>query len=146
MMVIEKNTITLDNVVSKLVASNPIKKSRVYGANTISRYRLLETLRIKLSDNTLIVVPVNFEWDLSSVPKIFHSILSVDSDAEIAYLIHDYLYVTKKTTRKFADDEMFIWAKKVNGTSKWYSAKNIDNRLRYIAVSIFGGLVYNKKH
>lgn len=139
--------ITLNNIVEILKLHNPVKKSRVYGTNKISHYRLIETLTIELSNFTVITIPKGFEWDLASVPRAIWSICSPDNDAELAYLIHDYLYRTQILPKKEADAEMYIWATVTNGTRSYFSTRNIDNKLRYLAVKWFGKKSYNKtKH
>jgi hypothetical protein len=130
--------VTLDNILGYLKrGENPVKKSRVFGNNTINQYKLLETLEIELSNKLIIVIPKNYVWDLASVPRFLWSLVPPDSDAEIAFLIHDYLYENKIVSRKFADNEMMIWSKKTNGTVN-VSIKNIDNKVRYYGVKWFG--------
>ena len=68
-----------------------IKKVRIHGFNNKSKYMLLEPVTVVLSDGKTIIIPDGYIWDLASVPRIFWSILPLDSDAEIAFLIHDYL-------------------------------------------------------
>jgi hypothetical protein len=134
--------ITLENVKLQFTIKNPIIKSRVYGKNTINRYTLYKPLLIKLSTGMLITIPKGFEWDLASVPRFLWWLMSPDVDSEIAYLIHDYLYVNKIVDRKTADKEMYLWAKATNSTANKLSAKNTDNWLRYIAVRLFGKSSY----
>lgn len=121
-----------------------IKKSRVIGTNNKTTYTLLESLSIELSNGDIINISEGFEWDGSSTPRLFWSIVPPEGDFELGALIHDYLYVNKKKfsySRKFADTEMLLWSKKVSGTTK-ASIRNIDNYIRYYAVRIFGGLVW----
>jgi len=129
---------TLDNILGYLEhGSNPVEKSRVWGCNNKSQYKLLSSLKIKLSNGTVICIPDNYVWDLASTPRFLWWLVPPDSDAEIAFLIHDYLYENKIGNRKFADKEMLIWSTKTNGT-KNISLKNIDNYIRYYAVKLFG--------
>ena len=123
---------------------NPVIKSRVFGNNNINYYRLVEPLDILLTTGDIIVVPKDFVWDLASSPKIIHNIISSDSDAELAFLIHDYLYRTKFLSKEKSDKEMLLWSIALNGTQRW-SFKNIDNYLRYWAVKLFGRKSYNTK-
>lgn len=136
--------ITLENIVQKLKSKNPVKKSRVYGTNKISHYKLIDELTIKLSNNLVITIPKGFQWDLASVPKFLWNIIVPDNDAEIAYLIHDYLYRTQSLPKKEADTEMYIWASITNGTVSYFSTRNLDNKLRYLGVKWFGAKSYNK--
>lgn len=134
----------LKNIKTSLETSNPIYKSRVYGSNKINHYILLEPLKFQLSDKvTIIEIPKGFQWDLASVPRVLWSVCSPDNDAEVAYLIHDYLYRYKVLPKCDCDKEMYKWAKAVNSTEK-ISIKNIDNKLRYLAVKYFGKSSYKK--
>ena len=134
---------TLDNILKYNKDFSIIKKSLVRGNNKRPNYVLLESLSFKLSNNDLITIPKGFIWDLSSVPRILHWLLSPDGDFDIAYLIHDYLWLNKYTlpyNQKFTDVEMLKWADVVNGDK---ITKLIDNRLRYVGVRMFGWLVWN---
>jgi hypothetical protein len=129
---------TLENIKDTLLSGkNPIKKSRVYGENTINKYFLLEAVNFKLSNGVVVVIPEGYIWDLASVPRLFWAIIPPDSDAEVAFLIHDYLYENRLFGRKFADQEMLKWSKATNSTNKW-SLSNIDNYVRYYVVRWFG--------
>ena len=136
--------ITLENIKERLESGfNPIAKIRQYGNNNVNQYKLVYGLNIQLSSGQYIWIPKGYIWDLASVPRIFQSIVPTDNDAEIAYLIHDFLYEYKIGTREFADKEMLRWAKVTNGTNK-ISIRNIDNYIRYYAVRLCGGKIYNK--
>jgi hypothetical protein len=134
--------ITLQNILTTLKRENPVKKSRVYGRNTKSEYLLLETLEIELSNKYVIVIPRGYIWDLASVPRGLWWLFPPDSDAELAFLIHDYLYENRIGSRSFADNEMLIWSSKLSGRSKT-SLRNIDNKMRYLAVKWFGKRAWN---
>lgn len=137
--------ITLENIKEMLLDGyNPIVKIRQYGNNNVNQYKLFYGLNIQLSNGQYIWIPKGYVWDLASVPRVFQSIISTDNDAEIAYLIHDFLYENKIGTREFADKEMLKWAKVTNGINKIH-IRNIDNYIRYYAVRLFGGKIYNKK-
>ncbi len=102
-------------------------------------------MRFQLSNGDVITIPKGFVWDLSSVPRPLWWLLPPDGDFAPAYIIHDFLYILKNKfpySRKFVDDEMYVWAKASNGTKK-ISARNADNYLRYKGVQAFGGLVWN---
>ena len=136
--------LTIDNVKETFIKKNPIIKSRVYGKNTINKYTLINAISIQLTDGKVITIPKGFEWDLASVPKFLWWLMSPDVDSEIAYLIHDYLYINQTLPRKEADLEMYKWAVVTNGTKNKLSARNIDNWLRWKAVVLFGNSVYKK--
>ena len=173
-----RSIITLENVNSLYPTDSEgnkfslIKKRLVRGNNTRPKYQLLEDLHIRLSNGFEITIPKGFIWDLSSTPRMIWWLLPPDGDFDLAYLIHDYLWIEKEKlrvefqhfildsrlnrdkeeikvdkdgwafTRKFTDDEMFLWANKINGTEK-LSLRNIDNKLRYWGVRAFGWLVWN---
>ena len=125
---------------------NPIKKSRVYGKNNINNYKLLQDVNVRISDGRIIKIPKGYVWDLASVPRLLWSLVPPDSDAELAFLIHDYLYENNKIlgyNQEFCDNEMRIWAKELNETQNKYSLRNIDNLIRYYTVRLFGKKVFN---
>jgi len=131
-----------------------ISKTKIRGNNSRPRYRLDVTLKIQLSNGMNITIPEGFEWDLSTAPRFAWSLLPPDGDFELAYLIHDFLWINKEEmathfeyydmnfNQKFTDDEMLKWAKVTNGTEN-ISLRNIDNYTRYYAVRTFGWLVWN---
>jgi hypothetical protein len=133
----------LENIKAEMQVNNPIKMSRVYGVNSINNYELLESVTFKLSNNEVITIPKGYKWDLSSVPRFLWWLLPPDGDFQIAALIHDFLYENKLFNRRFADIEMHKWSITVSGTTK-KSLRNIDNRVRYIGVRLFGWYVWNK--
>lgn len=55
----------------------------------VEDYRLSVVLGIKID----LLIPAGFEFDLSSVPKVFRPILDRASFGLVAPLVHDYLYV-----------------------------------------------------
>lgn len=140
--------ITLNNIKNILnTLDNPVKKSRVYGSNNINTYILLEDLKIELSNKQTILIPKRYIWDLASVPRFLWALVPPDSDAELSFVIHDYLYqhhVELNITFEFANTEMLIWSKVTNGTSSKISIRNLDNYARYYAVKFFGRGVFNK--
>lgn len=134
--------LTIKNILEIIRRENPIKKSRVFGSNTINEYTLLETLEIELSNKYIILIPKGYVWDLASVPRFLWWLFPPDSDSELAFLIHDYLYENRIINRDFADKEMLIWSKKLSGTQNT-SVRNIDNTMRYLAVKWFGTKAWN---
>lgn len=145
--------ITLKNISSLQPVFSIITKTKLRGNNSKPRYRLDKALDIQLSNGINIHIPKGFVWDLSSVPRFLWALLPPDGDYELAYLIHDYLWIEKekmakqfayynlKFNRKFTDQEMLRWAKVTNGTKK-PSLRNLDNYIRYIGVRTFGWLVW----
>lgn len=124
---------------------NPIEKSRIHGTTKTIKYKLLRSISIKLSNKMIIKIEKGFIWDDASVPKFLQCFMSTVNDAEIAYLIHDYLYENRYElgiSKSFADKEMYLWCKATNNTKNW-SFKRIDNYLRYLAVKWFGRKQWN---
>ena len=138
-------TVSLDNIRELQKTHSIVVRRRVNNGNTRPRYRLEESIRFKLSNGITYVIPKGFEWDSSSVPRCLWGILPPAGDFETASLIHDFLYVTKIESRKFADDEMLKWSKAASGTNNKFSLRNLDNQIRYIAVRLFGWCIYYKK-
>lgn len=139
---------TLSNIHELQKDSSIIVRRRVLGRNNKPYYRLENTLTIELSDKSHIFIDEGFIWDLSSVPRFLWWLLPPDGDFELASLIHDFLYIHRRKlgySRKFADEEMLKWSKAVNGTKNKVSVRNLDNQVRYIAVRLFGWIVWNKR-
>jgi hypothetical protein len=66
----------------------------------------------------VITVPVKFETDFASVPRIFWAVISpIDTHAKAA-VIHDYLYYTGQYSRKEAD-KIFKEALEVLNVAPW---------------------------
>lgn len=136
---------TLDNIYQNSLKNNPVVNSKIIqSSNKWKQYKLQRSVRVMLSNKNILVIPKGFEWDLSSVPRIFWALLPPSGDFEIAALIHDYLYQNKMYNRAFNDKEMLLWSKAINGTNK-ISLKKIDNYTRFIGVRLFGWIVWNKK-
>lgn len=136
--------VTLNNVKELNAEFSIINRRRVVGANSKIYYQLMNDIHIELSNGNIITIEKYFVWDLSSVPRFLWSILPPDGDFELSSLIHDYLYRNQIISRKFADKEMLIWSKATSGTLNKVSMRNFDNWIRYVAVRIFGFIVWNK--
>lgn len=138
--------ITFENVLKRqnVLKRSVVERARVTNNNSKPKYMLLKKLRFKLSNGKKITIPKGFVWDLSSVPRFLWGLLPPDGDFEVASLIHDYLYITKSSSQKFADDEMLKWSKVMSGTHNKISIRNFDNQVRYVAVRLFGWIVYHR--
>lgn len=139
------NLITLSNIRQKNTPYSVVVRRRVSFSNTKIKYVLEEPLNIMLSNGLILNIPKGVIWDLSSVPRSLWGILPPDGDFEVPSLIHDYLYINKIGTRKFADEEMLLWSKTTSGTQNKWSIRNLDNQVRFIAVRLFGWLIWNRK-
>ena len=99
---------------------------------------ILEERMVYSSDlNGVIVVPMGFETDFASIPRIFRVIHPVNGRHIKAAVVHDYLCRDKKTKRKMAD-RVFNEAMKVCGVKGW------RRKQMFTAVRI-GGFFRRKK-
>jgi hypothetical protein len=80
-------------------------------------------------------VPVGFETDLASVPRLPFVYLATGGTAEEAAVIHDYLYRTGSAPREVAD-AIFLEAMEQTGISWW------RRKLMYMAVRAAGWTAY----
>jgi hypothetical protein len=106
-------------------------------------WRLEENIKVKLSNNEWITIPIGLKTDGRSSPKFLRNILPQFNRQILAFLIHDYLYISNykwnelgtRKAQKFADDEMLFWELKLGmGKFEAYSC--------YWAVKLFGRSVY----
>ena len=147
---------TLQNIYELSLIDNPVKISKILKSkDKWKQYVLEQTIVVELSNGKVIQIKKGFEWDLSSVPRIFWTLLLPNGDFIIAALVHDYLYQNSqlvidemfegnsKHAKQFADKEMLFWSKAVNGTNK-ISLMKIDNYTRYYGVRLFGWTAWNK--
>jgi len=139
-------TYTLQNIYEESIADNPVIIRRIIDGKKWHTYELMQRINIKLSSGQAIILHKGFTWDLSSVPRLFWSVLPPDGNFIIAALIHDFLYQNWKVMywlysmadpRKFADTEMLLWSKAMNGTKR-ISLKKTDNYTRFYGVRLFG--------
>lgn len=139
--------LTLKNIVPKLQTSKPIVNTPIYRSERKwEKFELHKDITVELSNRDVLTIPKGFKHDKRSSWKI-SNIISPQSDSLIGYIIHDYLYRTSykseelglKKARKFADDEMYKWAKATskNKLSEWIS---------YYAVRLGGRGVYKDSH
>jgi hypothetical protein len=101
------------------------------------KWKLEESLIFALTDYKFIIVSQGFITDLASIPKIFQSFVSVNGKHRRAAIIHDWLYVTQKVTRKEAD-LIFLNAMKIEKVSK------AQILLMYLAVRVGGYFPWRK--
>jgi len=106
------------------------------------RWRLEQAYEHRHGDTT-ITVPAGFEFDLSSVPRVFWSLIAPFELSIAAPLLHDFLYryggnpptgsVTPPRTYTRAEaDRMFREIMKAEGVSAW------RRTLGYAVTRIFG--------
>lgn len=83
------------------------------------------------------LVPAGFETDFASIPRIFWNILPPIGSYAQAAVVHDYLYQTRKISRKEAD-LTFLLLMKSDGVNF------LIRTIMYWAVRLFGGSHYYK--
>jgi hypothetical protein len=79
-----------------------------------------------------ITVPAGFETDFASVPRLPLAYLIGGGEANEAAVVHDFLYVSKQTSKEVADN-VFLEAMEESGVSWW------RRKMMWAAVSAFGG-------
>ena len=133
---------SIDTIREDSKVKNPVVYSVVIGGKKWHTHKLENSVTLLLGSK-VITIPKGFTWDLSSVPRIFWSIIRPFGYDDIAYLIHDYLYQNKPSgwDRSRSDKEMLLWAKAMKGTKK-VSFRNWDIYIRYYAVKLFGKKVW----
>jgi len=99
--------------------------------------KLLKEFRI-LVDGVLIVVPKDFETDLSSYPGITRAIVRFDR-VDIAGILHDWLYKTGIKTRAWGDS---VW-RKIAMVGK-HGANKVQGWVSWAGLRAFGWLPYRK--
>jgi hypothetical protein len=99
---------------------------------------LTQPLSLKLRDGSLSEIPVDFEWDGSSVPFAFQGIFPRHKHP-IASCRHDWRcrHTSSNADRKWADEEF----EKDVGTTSWWITKKIG----FIGVRIGSFFGNNKK-
>lgn len=89
-------------------------------------------------DGGAITVPKGFSTDLSSIPRIFRSIIPVVGEQNGPSVIHDYCYVTKWRSRK-ESDRLFYEGCKAAGVH-W-----LRRQILFSAIRLGGWAVWNKR-
>jgi hypothetical protein len=79
----------------------------------------------------IIIVPSGFVTDLTSIPRMFWSIMPPHGEYAKAAILHDYLYDNAIGSKKYADD-IFFEALGVLGVCAW------RKYIMYWAVKYFG--------
>jgi len=110
-------------------------------------WKFTRNINVTLSDGYKLFIPKGFETDLRSTPSFLWGIIKPYNNSLMAYIIHDRLYAAKLgqirhfggsyESRKFADKEMYRWAKALS------PKKRFENYISYLSVRWFGGSVYS---
>lgn len=84
-------------------------------------------LTVQLSDGRLVTIPKGFKTDVRTAPRLLQGFVAPVNDSALGYIIHDYLYIHKQSTREFADREMLIWCMVINDNVEdtWISYKTV---------------------
>jgi hypothetical protein len=101
-------------------------------------FRVAQQFRYRvgsMESEDIITVPVGFETDLASIPRILWWLLPPHGTYGKAGVMHDYLYRKGLRTRKEADD-LFYEAMGVLGVANW------KRGIMYYAVRLFGSSSY----
>jgi hypothetical protein len=107
---------------------------------------LEEEIVVTLSDGTLLTIPKGFKTDFATIPQVFWSILPPIGRANLAFIIHDYLYQNKDSRgRKFADKEMLCWMKKLGLDKKKFLGRRPKTWIIYHVVRWKGSKYWNGK-
>jgi hypothetical protein len=77
-----------------------------------------------------VIVPISFETDFGSVPKIFHWLVKPRGTSDRAYVVHDWLCITK-TIDQLIVDELFLTMMRLDKTSY------IESLLAYTGVRLY---------
>lgn len=101
------------------------------------RARLIEPLICWLPGGYSMKVPVGFETDFASIPRIFWRVLPPWGRYSGASVVHDWLYRERKLPRKNAD-QLFIALMQSSGCNA------VERVAMYAAVRLFGGFSYNE--
>lgn len=110
-----------------------LRVERVAGSNT-----WVLTSELAFSSDVLdrlVIVPIGFETDFASVPRLPLAFLLFGGVADEAAVVHDWLYSTGACSRKLAD-EVFAEASKACGVPAWRRGP------MWLGVRLFGGSRY----
>lgn len=99
-------------------------------------FQLTSDFYVMLECEQEIVVPEGFVTDFASVPRLPIVYLAVGNTGHKAAVLHDWLYYTKRFSRK-ACDLYFYHALRESGVNWFYA------RAMYSAVRLAGGAFYN---
>ena len=85
-----------------------------------------------------IIVPIGFETDYASVPRVPLAFWLTGDTAHSAAVLHDYLYSTQKYSRSIADGILYE-AAGISGVPDWRA------RVMWAGVRAFGWFAWSKK-
>ncbi len=123
--------VTLNNVYSLVYNNELYSDTPVYTHKGKFR-KLKNRVRIKLSNNDIIIIEKGFEWDENSIPWILQPFYPKSRKYAGSALVHDALYYLTVHDKDWVEEEY----------KKWMIATKINNNqifFRYWAVKLFGG-------
>lgn len=101
------------------------------------RYLTCAPMHVQI-DNTLIIVPANFDTDLASIPRLLWPFIApTRSDFILASILHDYLYSCTSDFNRYQIDSVFYSSLRSSNVPVSTSMK------MYLAVRIFGSRHYS---
>lgn len=105
-------------------------------------FRLTEPFEYHVGEypsDSIISVPVGFETDLASVPRVFWPLFPPHGSYAKAAVIHDYLYQTRPFVRKRCD-QIFLEGMEVLGVHR------LARLFIYVAVRCCGARYFKETH
>lgn len=99
-------------------------------------FRLINPLVYSSTRYGTISVPFGFRTDLASIPRLLWGVLPPIGRYDAAAVVHDYLYLTMRGSRKEADDILFEAMRVSN--SHWLTCWAV-----YIGVRLGGWMPWN---
>jgi len=105
-----------------------------------SEWELTKPLLHTAHNDRIIYVPEGFVTDFASVPSFLLWLFPKRGADELAFVVHDYLYVVggSESDRKFADKEMYC-------IQKNFGAGFLRRSCMFLAVRLFGWLFFPYK-
>ena len=98
-------------------------------------YRTCQNINVKIDDND-VTIPLGFQTDLASIPRIFWNILPPQqADFVGPAILHDWMYATGYQTRAY-DDDVLYWSLRQQG-AMWITANIIWLGVRFGGASHF---------
>jgi len=82
-------------------------------------WRLRKNLVHRIPKYLRVVVPVGFETDLASTPRVFQAVFPSSGEYRVAAVIHDWLYTKEANCSRFLADAIFYSLMLQFGVKTW---------------------------